>query len=305
MLPTFSDPYTTAKGEKRAWVEPHVLKTLWFNTGTQCNLSCKNCYIESSPTNDRLVYIDVDDISPFLDEVKAFHPHIKEIGFTGGEPFLNPHFLSILKKTLERGFSILVLTNAMKPMQKTIEEVRRLGEKFVGKIEFRISVDHYSKEIHEKERGPNTWEPMVAGLAMLFECNITVSIAGRTLISETREEKISGYQKLFDEYGWPLLAETPENLVIFSEMDVDKNVPEITNSCWSILDKNPKDIMCASSRMVVKKKGKIRPEVIACTLLPYEEQFSLGSTIKEAWIPVSLNHPHCATFCVLGGSSCS
>ena len=63
--------------------------------------------------------------------------------------------------------------------------------------------------------------------------------------------------------------------------------------------------MCASSRMVVKRKGSARPGVLACTLVPYDEQFELGTTLKEAAVSVRLNHPHCAKFCVIGGGSCS
>ena len=63
--------------------------------------------------------------------------------------------------------------------------------------------------------------------------------------------------------------------------------------------------MCASSRMVVKRKGADAPAVLACTLLAYDEQFELGQTLREASKPVPLNHPHCAKFCVLGGAACS
>ena len=53
----FSNLYTTADGSDRAFIEAKKIKTLWFNTGTLCNIECKNCYIESSPKNDRLVYL--------------------------------------------------------------------------------------------------------------------------------------------------------------------------------------------------------------------------------------------------------
>ena len=72
-----------------------------------------------------------------------------------------------------------------------------------------------------------------------------------------------------------------------------------------ILDKSPETVMCASSRMVIKRKGADRPSVLACTLLPYTPEFELGETLEEAERPVRLNHPHCAKFCVLGGASCS
>lgn len=82
-------------------------------------------------------------------------------------------------------------------------------------------------------------------------------------------------------------------------------MPEITERCWGILGKTPDSVMCASSRMVVKRKGAERPAVVSCTLLPYDVAFEMGATLAEAARPVTLNHRFCAEFCVLGGASCS
>jgi len=93
--------------------------------------------------------------------------------------------------------------------------------------------------------------------------------------------------------------------VLFPEMDLTASVPEITTECWGILHKRPEDVMCASSRMVVRHKGAPAPTVVSCTLLPYDAQFDLGPRLADALAPVKLNHPHCAKFCVLGGGRCS
>ena len=53
----FEHPEITATGEVRAVVGLKDPKTLWFNTGTLCNIECNSCYIKSSPTNDALVYL--------------------------------------------------------------------------------------------------------------------------------------------------------------------------------------------------------------------------------------------------------
>ena len=58
----FKNKDLTINGERRARVSLLELRTLLVNTGTLCNLTCKNCYIESSPLNDRLVYISKDDV---------------------------------------------------------------------------------------------------------------------------------------------------------------------------------------------------------------------------------------------------
>src|SRR5690606_28988308 len=112
----FRDPDWTAGGERRASVGLEGLHTLWFNTGTLCNITCRNCYIESSPTNDRLVYLTANEVRAFLDEIARGNLGTTEIGFTGGEPFMNPEIIPMLEAALERGFRVLVLTNGLQPM---------------------------------------------------------------------------------------------------------------------------------------------------------------------------------------------
>ena len=115
-LEKFSDPDLTVDGKRRARVSLELLSTLWINTGTLCNIACRNCYIESSPTNDTFAYISRAEAAAFLDEIASDGLPVTEIGYTGGEPFLNPDILGMLADALERGFSVLVLTNAMQPM---------------------------------------------------------------------------------------------------------------------------------------------------------------------------------------------
>ena len=108
----FQDVLVTAKGEQRALVELRSLETLWFNTGTLCNLTCRNCYIESSPRNDRLVYLTAAEVSSYLGEIERDRLGTRLIGFTGGEPFMNPELPAMLEDVLSRGFKAMVLTNA-------------------------------------------------------------------------------------------------------------------------------------------------------------------------------------------------
>ena len=115
----------------------------------------------------------------------------------------------------------------------------------------------------------------------------------------------AGFARLFAEHAIPVDAHDPAALVLFPEMDAGVDVPEITASCWGILGKSPDDVMCATSRMVVKRKDAAHPAVVSCTLLPYDAAFEMGATLAEAARAVPLNHPHCAKFCVLGGASCS
>jgi len=301
----FSDPDFTVTGERRASVDPRNLETLWINTGSLCNLSCKNCYIESTPTNDRLSYIVLDEVRTLLDEIEAENYPTSEIAFTGGEPFLNNDMVPIMELCLQREFKVLVLTNAMNTMHRQQNALAKMNTKYGNQLKIRVSLDHYSEKLHAMERGKRSWKPALKGLKWLSAEGISFSVAGRTYWEEDEASLRIGYDRLFQEENINLCATDAGQLILFPEMDLSVDVPEITTSCWEILDKDPANIMCSNSRMVVKRKGDANLSVMACTLLPYDQRFNMGTTLKEAWQSVKLNHPHCAKFCVLGGGSCS
>jgi sulfatase maturation enzyme AslB (radical SAM superfamily) len=299
----FQDKYKTAKGEDRAFVELKEYQTLWFNTGTQCNLSCKNCYIESTPQNDRLSFITDDEVKMYLKEIKENKYPISMIGLTGGEPFLNPHIIKIINNVLSENLEILILTNALNLIKRHHEDLIALKDQYGDKLSLRVSLDHHTQEIHENERGKNTFDKTMQEFKFLHDQGFNLSLASRSLINEDREESIRGHNALLKEYNIDL--DLDEKIVIFPEMKSGRDLPEITTECWGILNKNPDDQMCATERMVVKRKGEQRPSVMPCTLLAYDDEFILGHSLKEADKKVYLNHPFCAEFCVLGGASCS
>jgi uncharacterized Fe-S cluster-containing radical SAM superfamily protein len=301
----FRDQFATARGEVRAQVRLRSLDTLWFNTGTLCNLTCRNCYIESSPRNDRLAYLTRDEVRNYLDEIAHEALPTRLIGFTGGEPFMNPEIIGMLDDVLSRGFDALVLTNAMKPMRKLRSQLLALRDAYGARLRIRVSLDHYSPAVHETERGRRSWAPTIDGLIWLARNGFAIDVAGRLFSGEPEAELRAGFARLFGELDLPIDAADPVRLMLFPEMDAQRDVPEITTACWGILHKSPDDVMCASARMVVKRKDAATPTVLACTLLAYDPQFELGRTLAEAARPVSLNHPYCASFCVLGGAACS
>lgn len=303
----FIDPNVTAKGEPRATVALTAPKTLWFNTGTLCNIECLNCYIESSPSNDRLVYITADEVTDYLDQIEERAWPISEIAFTGGEPFMNPEMIEMARRSLARGYEVLILTNAMRPMmrRKMQEGLREINAAYPGKLTLRVSVDHYDAKLHDAERGVGAFEKTLQGMKWLRDNGLRMAVAGRSVMAHSDAESRAGYAAFFAEHGFEIDAQDPGMTVLFPEMDESVEVPEITTACWGILNKSPDALMCASSRMVVKRKGADQPAVLACTLLPYTPEFELGTTLADAEGAVALNHPHCAKFCVLGGARCS
>lgn len=303
----FQNSLATAKGEARAKVYFKTLETLWFNTGSQCNIECANCYIASSPTADHFIYLTPEDMKPYLDEIDALEDSNIEIGFTGGEPYLNPYIIELSEMALERGHRLLVLTNAMRPMMRPRIQASLLDlqARFPERITLRVSLDHFTPQEHDKERGAGSFKIAIEGLNWLTANKFTTHIAGRAGFAASESAARAGYAALIARHGWRVDCYNQSELILFPEMDDSVDVPEISSACWDILDVHPDTMMCATSRMVVRRKAEDRPAVLACTLLWDDVQFETGKTLQASMGAVSLNHPHCAKFCVLGGASCS
>jgi uncharacterized Fe-S cluster-containing radical SAM superfamily protein len=301
----FGDPAWTLDGAPRAVVALTRLETLWFNTGTLCNIACANCYIDSSPTNDALTYLTRADARAYLDEIASLGLGTSEIGFTGGEPFMNPDILEMIEDALAAGHRVLVLTNAMRPMMRWDHRLSRLAAVGGDRLTLRVSLDHHTGAVHDAERGEGSWDKAWEGLRWLRDHGFRIAIAGRRLASEDEVSARVAFSALFADERLPVDALNPGTLVLFPEMEPTADVPEISEACWGILNRAPTEMMCATSRMVVRRRGAEAPVVVACTLTPYDPGFEMGRTLAEASGLVALNHPFCAQFCVLGGASCS
>ncbi|MGY9053682.1 MAG: radical SAM protein, partial [Rhodobacterales bacterium] len=179
----FKNPDITAKGDVRASVPLMKATTLWFNTGILCNIECINCYIKSSPKNDSLVYITPNEVNNYLNQIKDRKWATSEIAFTGGEPFMNPDMIQIARNCLNQGYEVLILTNAMLPMMRKsikiglLELLAAYGEK----LTIRISLDHFTAEYHDKERGKGSYDITIKGMQWLRDNKFKMAIAGRTV----------------------------------------------------------------------------------------------------------------------------
>ena len=107
----------------------------------------------------------------------------------------------------------------------------------------------------DAERGPDSFDTTLRGVRWLVAHAFHISVAGRTLWDEEEVAAREGYRRLFTAEAMPVDANDPNDLVLFPEMDATVDVPEITSDCWNILDVDPNAMMCATSRMVVKRKG--------------------------------------------------
>jgi len=268
-------------------VELTRLETLWVNTGTLCNITCTQCFMESSPANDLLSYFSIASFREMLAQAPR---DLAEIGFTGGEPFMNPDIMDMLETALTAGKRVLVLTNAMRPMQRHAAALARLIRAYTTRLAIRVSLDHYLHDRHEALRGKDSFAATIDGLKILAEAGANLSVAARTPWGETEPMMQTGFARLFEAHGLAI-----EHLTLFPEMDYFSSPAQPVTA--AALGAAP-PAMCQSSRMAVQRKGRAEINFVPCTLLPDRDL----PTWDE---PVTLDHPHCSRFCVYGGASCA
>ena len=293
----------TRDGKHRAFVQLKNLENLWFNTGTLCNLQCNDCYIESSPINKELQYINLLEVKKYIKEIKKNNYSIKLIGLTGGEPFMNPFIIDILRFILKAKFNVLVLSNGMRPLEIKFKDLLRLPN--LNNLTIRISVDHYRKKYHESIRGINTWKKVIRNLKWLDANGFNLNIASKINLNESEENIRNGFDKLFKRIALKINSYNKNELIIFPIMDYKKATTEISQDCWNILNKKPESVMCSNTRMIIKRKNEMQTKVLPCTLITKDKEFELGNDLVSSKKKVYLNHPFCSQFCVLGNSSCS
>ncbi len=290
----------TSKDEKRGYIQPQLLHEFWFHTGTSCNLRCPFCLEGSKPGDDRLQFITLDDAIRFIDEAVALG--VNKFSFTGGEPFVNPHFTEILDYALNFK-PCLVLTNATEPLMNQFARVKEFNSK-PHPLNFRISLDHPDPAKHDESRGKGNFKKALDTLGRLYHAGFGVSIARLMPAGENSIAVDRAYEPFFRQAGVPLditIIKFPE----FYKPGSLPEVPEITEDCMTrYLSESQRDgFMCNYSKMIVKQNGQCG--VYACTLVDDDADYNLGNTLNQAITErVRLKHHRCYS-CFAFGASCS
>lgn len=290
----------TPKGDKAGYIQPLRLQELWFHTGTKCNLSCDFCLEGSSPSDKRLASPKFKDLKPYIDE--ALTLGTQQFSFTGGEPMLVKDIIDILNYASSKK-PCLVLTNGTDPLMKRIEALKPLLNN-AHPISFRISLDSYDAKIHDQGRGKGEFNKALIGLRTLHNLGFPVSVARHIKPGENSTNVNQAFEDLFALNG------LPQNIHIVAFPDFLTpgslpQVPHITENCMTSYqtEEQRNNYMCATSKMIVKKDGKM--QVYACTLVDDDEEYSFGSDLTASMQQrISMKHHRCYS-CFAFGASCS
>jgi molybdenum cofactor biosynthesis enzyme MoaA len=290
----------TKTGAPRGYIDSHALSELWFHTGTACNLACPFCLEGSTPGDNRLNRITLSDVEALMHEAVSLN--VEQFSFTGGEPFIVKDFVNILR--FASGLKpCLVLTNGTDPLLKRLQQIAPLINQ-PHPVAFRISIDWPDEQRHDEGRGEGTFRQSLQAIAELQKLGFSVSLARQMEADENGTEIDDQFQQLVQTAGYQGII----RIVAFPDFALPGDklaVPDVTEDCMTRYQtaESRQNFMCAFSKMVVKKDGRMR--VYACTLVDDDEQYDQGANLQAALSERTMLAHHRCYSCFAYGSSCS
>ncbi|MBM4440589.1 MAG: radical SAM protein [Candidatus Rokubacteria bacterium] len=278
---------------------PHVtlreLRAVWFQvTGTLCNLSCRHCFNASGPKEPWLAALDAGLVRRYLAEADGLG--VREIYFTGGEPFLHRELLALLRDALAVA-PTTVLTNGTLIDDAMADRLAALAAESAYSLEIRISVDAATAADNDAVRGQGSFARAI-GAARRLAARELWPIVTATEIAGTSDGRPL-YDRLHEMLleagvGRPRIKILP---VLPLGRCADGGASRLLSAA-ALEGFDDTRLPCATTR-VVADGG-----VYACPILAGLPSARLGEgPLAGALGPAPLSHPACVT-CWATGLTC-
>jgi MoaA/NifB/PqqE/SkfB family radical SAM enzyme len=293
---TPTTPTTPATATPRVALDS--LDVLWFQvSGTLCNLACGHCFVSCSPTNHTHEHMSLEQVRAHLEEGAQLG--VRELYFTGGEPFLNPEMEAILEAALRYG-PATVLTNGLLLDERRCSRLAALAEAAAYSLDVRISLDGWNAETNDPVRGAGTFDRILAAIVRLHHAGLNPVV---TVVEVSAEHRTDRGKERFLE----LLRSrgiTKPRLKVLPVFQLG-NEAERTGGyqSWQRLRESDapeggwSHLQCSSCRMVTDQG------VWVCPILVNEPSARMGETLSDTLGSFELAHPACWT-CHAFGVSC-
>lgn len=272
------------------------LRSLWIQiTGTWCNLECTHCLNASGPRDPWLRPLAPAVVSRAIAEGERLG--VKEIYFTGGEPFLHREILPLLEQGLAVG-PTTVLTNGTLMTEAMAGGLRALAESARYSLEIRVSLDDVDPALNDRIRGTGAWARAVRTIRLLDEHGLLPIVTATEILSEEAAPG-GGLYPRFRDFLLSLGIEKPRVKImpVFAiGRRPGRGQAPLTDEALDGFDRSM--LQCADTR-VVADGG-----VYACPILAGLPGARLSAgRLEDSFRPASLFHPACVT-CHETGMTC-
>ncbi|XCP83852.1 radical SAM protein [Roseburia hominis] len=261
----------------------------------KCNFKCEHCFVEKKVLKDMSMKVVKDILDGFGNSL----PY--RIYLTGGEPFLNPNIMDIIKVIKEKHIFMSIHTNGS---LLTEEIVKQLKQFFTSKDYLQISVDAADDKLFEEiRRGGNLFE-IICNCQKLKSAGIRFIL--NTVVSNKNVDGLREVYKLAEHIGAEQINFSPlmdlefvKNIFLPSDGDLlnaflDVLEYHFNSGCpvkikqdplpvpWGNNELNP--FLCKSP--LICAAGKTEAEIdmygnmYLCPFL-YESEFCMGNVLEQ------------------------
>jgi len=272
------------------------LTSLWIQvTGTWCNLECTHCINASGPHEPWLKPMAPAAVRRAIAEADRLG--VKEIYFTGGEPFLHGRIVDFLAASLDVA-PTTVLTNATAIDEHMVARLRALWDGARYSLEIRVSLDDVDAARNDRVRGIGSWARAVHAIKLL-DAHGLMPIVTATEILGDEVAPGGGLYARFRDFLRSLGVERPRVKIIpvFPAGRLEsRSTARLDDAQLEGFDRSV--LQCAETR-VVADGG-----VYACPILAGLPGARLSDgDIEASFRPAPLYHSACVT-CHQTGMSC-
>lgn len=291
-----------------ASVELRHLDNLWIQvSGTRCNIECRHCFNNSGPSTPLGASPGPRETSFGLMTLEAVNGAIaaaaargvREIYFTGGEPFLHAQLLDMIGCALAVA-PTTVLTNGMLISDRIADRLAGLAVAARYSLEVRVSLDGYTEEMNDAIRGRGVFRLALAGAVRLARRGLLPLITVvRTWDDADELATLAGFARVLKDAGCdrPRVKVLPA-LPLGRELTRVAGLQRDECVTTAMLDSFDRDLlMCSNSRLVTDRG------VWVCPLLVEQPDARLGTTLDDAGSVYELRHQTCVT-CWRYGTIC-
>ncbi|HTI44444.1 MAG TPA: radical SAM protein [Vicinamibacterales bacterium] len=281
-----------------AAIDLRHLDNLWIQvSGTRCNIQCRHCFNSSGPHQTSFDLMTLDAVRQAIASAAALG--VRDIYFTGGEPFLHPQLVEMVAYALTLA-PTTVLTNGMLISDRIADMLATLAAAARYSLEVRVSLDGHTEEMNDAIRGRGVFRLALAGAVKLARRNLLPLITiVRTWDDGDELATLAAFTRVLKDAGCdrPRLKLLPA-LPLGRELTHLGRVQRDECVTTAMLEDFDRDLlMCANSRLVTDRG------VWVCPLLVEQRDARLGTTLDDAARSYTLRHEACVT-CWRYGTIC-
>ncbi|MDE3135495.1 MAG: radical SAM protein [Acidobacteriota bacterium] len=284
---------------KHPRIEMAHLDNLWFQvTGTLCNLACTHCFNSSGPDVKTFGHLSIEQVRHELEE--GARRGVREVFFTGGEPFLHTAIAEMLEASLEFA-ATTVLTNGTLINDRMSDRLAEIEHRSRYSLEIRVSLDSFDERTNDAIRGVGVFKRVMATLARLSRRGLLPLVTVVRTWSDAEEQEIlPGFTRILREAGYQhprikILPALPLGRELV-RLPGAHDEPWVTEEMMHDFDADL--LMCSNSRIVTDRG------VWVCPLLVEKPDARLGDHLADAASGYELAHRACYS-CYQYGTFCS